>query len=487
MKSKAVIIGAGIAGLSSAIRLVQKGYEVSVYEQSGHPGGKLNQIEWNGYRWDTGPSLFTLPELVEELFLMCGEEIKTSVRYVRLENITRYFYEDGTILNAYGDPRRFIKEIESVTGEPGVHVQKYLDRCRSMYNLTRDVFIFKPFNRLGTLLSGKFLKAMLQAWKLDPLTTMHQANRKRFDSPHLIQLFDRYATYNGSNPYKAPGTLNVISHLEHNLGAYFPNKGMFSIALELSRLAERQGVKFHFNQRVEEVLVKNRKTTGILVDGRFTPADVVVSDVDIFYLYRDLLKSVTFPEKYFKRDQSTSALIFYWAVDRQFPGLDLHNILFSGNYEEEFRHLFDLKTVYQDPTVYIFISSKMVQGDAPGNGENWFVMINVPENRGQDWDQMIDASREHIIRKIERMLGADITPHIRKEFIEDPRSIEKRTYSYRGSLYGASSNSKNAAFSRHPNFLRKLKGLYFVGGSVHPGGGIPLCLASAKIADQYIK
>jgi len=174
-------------------------------------------------------------------------------------------------------------------------------------------------------------------------------------------------------------------------------------------------------------------------------------------------------------------------MDCKFPGLDLHNILFSGNYEEEFRFLFDVKEVYHDPTVYLFISSKKVQSDAPGNGENWFAMINVPENIGQDWDRFIEISREHIISKINRMLGVDVMPHILKEFIADPRSIEKNTLSYRGSLYGNNSNSKRAAFSRHPNFLRKLKGLYFVGGSVHPGGGIPLCLASAKIVNQYIK
>jgi len=487
MKLSAIVIGAGIAGIASSIRLALKGYRVNVFEKADHPGGKLDQIVWRDYRWDTGPSLFTLPELVEELYLLAGEEMKSSIRYEKLENITRYFYEDGTVLNAYGEPSRFIKEVEELTGESPQHLQDHLQRSKIKYDLTKDVFIFNTFNRIKTFISPDFLKAMLQAGKLDPMLTMHNANAKNFESEHLVQLFDRYATYNGSNPYSAPATLNMISHLEHNLGAYFPEKGMYSIAVELYELALRLGVRFYFKKPVEEVLVKHRHVKGIVADGEFFPSDIVVSDIDIYYLYRDMLKTVAFPKKHFKQERSSSALIFYWALNRTFPELDLHNILFSADYKEEFSFLFDKKEIFHDPTVYLFISSKRVVQDAPDNGENWFTMINVPENIGQDWDKYVEIAREQIKSKINRMLGVDIGTHILKEFILDPRSIEANTLSYKGSLYGNSSNSRLAAFKRHPNFLRKLKGLYFVGGSVHPGGGIPLCLASAKIADRYIR
>ena len=486
MNLHAQIIGAGIGGLASAIRLAVKGYKVNVYEQSDHPGGKLNQIRWEDYRWDTGPSLFTLPDLVEELFMLCGEEMKISIRYDKLDVVTRYFYESGMVINAFGEPQKFISEASRVTGEPAKRIQKYLDRSREIYDLTRDVFIFNTFNRLKTFVSPEFIRALSRAWKLDPLVTMHDANTRRFESEQLIQLFDRYATYNGSNPFRAPGTLNMISHLEHNLGAYFPEKGMYSIGYELYELARRQGVHFHFNSPVDEVVIDRKRVKGIKVKGEFIESDLVISDMDIYYFYKDLLKRFPFPGKHFRKDRSTSALIFYWAIDRHFPDLDLHNVLFSGNYEEEFTYLFDKKEIYHDPTVYIFISSKKVNGDAPEMGENWFTMINVPENVGQDWDRYIEIARQKISEKINRMLGTDIHAHILKEFVADPRSIERDTFSYQGSLYGNNSNSRMAAFNRHPNFLRKLKGLYFVGGSVHPGGGIPLCLASAKIADRFI-
>ena len=179
-------------------------------------------------------------------------------------------------------------------------------------------------------------------------------------------------------------------------------------------------------------------------------------------------------------------MIFYWALDQSFQELELHNILFSSDYRKEFDSLFEDQQVPDDPTVYIFISSKMVPGDAPEGKENWFVMINVPPDTGQDWDRETERARGLILNRISKVLGISVEEHILHETIRDPRNIEKETFSYQGSLYGSSSNHTMAAFNRHPNHRHNMKGLYFVGGSVHPGGGIPLCLASAKIVEKQI-
>jgi diapolycopene oxygenase len=480
------VVGAGIAGLAVAIRLASRGFHVTVFERSDRPGGKIGTLSWEGYRWDTGPSLFTIPDLIEELFVLAGEEMKTSIRYQRLDTITRYFYEDGKILNAYGDPELFQEEVERVLQESPEAVAGHLERSRKIFELTGEVFVFNHFMRLGTFVSQKFINALMQARKLDSLNTMHEVNRKRFQSKHLVQLFDRYATYNGSDPYRAPGTLNVIAHLEHNLGAYFPEKGIYSIALGLHELADRLGVVFHFNETVEKVVLDRGVARGVVTHSGIYSSDIVVSDMDVFYLYRDLLEDVPFPVKQFKKERSSSALIFYWAVDREFPQLDLHNIFFSANYREEFRVLSHKREMFDDPTVYVYVSSRMVGTDAPEGKENWYVMVNAPENLGQDWNELVKNARQNILNKLYRMLGTRIEPLILKEFVADPASIEAATWSHRGSLYGNSSNSRTAAFSRHPNFLRRFRGLYFVGGSVHPGGGIPLCLASAKIVDHRI-
>jgi phytoene dehydrogenase-like protein len=200
-----------------------------------------------------------------------------------------------------------------------------------------------------------------------------------------------------------------------------------------------------------------------------------------------LLPQIELPKKTLGQERSSSAIIFYWGVKSTFPELDLHNIFFSNCYEEEFASIFDKKTMFDDPTIYINISSKLAKNDAPPGTENWFVMVNAPANIGQNWDDLIQVTKRNIIAKINKNLSITLENLIENEQILDPRTIESSTSSYQGSLYGTSSNSKFAAFLRHPNFKKNIKGLYFVGGSVHPGGGIPLCLLSAKIAVNHVE
>lgn len=206
--------------------------------------------------------------------------------------------------------------------------------------------------------------------------------------------------------------------------------------------------------------------------------------MDVVPTYRKLLADQPAPERTLAQERSSSALIFYWGIRQQFCELDLHNILFSQDYAHEFRQIFDQHQVPEDPTVYINITSKLEPMDAPQGCENWFVMINVPGDTGQDWDMLIPKARKTILARISSALNTDIEPLIEVEDLLEPRTIASRTGSHQGSLYGASSNATMAAFLRHPNFSRKLDNLYFCGGSVHPGGGIPLCLLSAKIVDQ---
>jgi phytoene dehydrogenase-like protein len=203
--------------------------------------------------------------------------------------------------------------------------------------------------------------------------------------------------------------------------------------------------------------------------------------MDVTHTYRKLLPQLPHPDKLLNQPKSSSGVIFYWGVKKAFPELGLHNILFSDDYREEFRVMFEDKKIFNDPTVYINISSKHKPDDAPEGCENWFVLINAPANEGQDWDKLIQDLRQQVIQKVSRILSCDLASLIETEAILDPRSIELKTSSAQGALYGNSSNNKYAAFLRHANFSKTIKELYFVGGSVHPGGGIPLALSSAKI------
>lgn len=482
----AIVIGAGIGGIATALRLKKIGYDVTVLEANSYPGGKLHTKNINGYRFDLGPSLFTMPHLVDELFLLFNDDPSPYFQYSKKKVICNYFWEDGTTFSANAKSEIFIQEASQTFGENQVRLKDYIEGNAKKYDLTSSLFLEKSLHKASTYLSSDTIKAILQIGKLDVDTTLNTINEKTFQSQKLIQLFNRFATYNGSSPYQTPGIMSMIPHLEMHYGTFFPKGGMYQISKSLYELALRQGVSFKFNEKVKEIKVEHKKAIGVASDKRDYLADITVSNMDIFPTYNNLLKEQPHPKKVLEQERSSSALIFYWGISREFPELDLHNILFSEDYKAEFTSIFKDRTIYKDPTIYINITSKEEQGDAPVGHENWFVMINVPGNYGQDWDHLKKEARSSIITKINRTLGVDIESLITAEHILDPMGIERDTSSYRGALYGAASNSKFAAFLRHPNFSNDIKNLYFCGGSVHPGGGIPLCLLSAKIVGDLV-
>ncbi|GAB3897253.1 phytoene desaturase family protein [Larkinella knui] len=489
MSRTAAIVGAGIAGIAAAIRLAVKGYQVDVFEANAYPGGKLSGFTLNGFRFDAGPSLFTMPQLVEELFQLAGRNPNDYFRYSRLDETCRYFWDDGTHLTAWADRDSFAREVETQLGEPASHLLAHLDDSAAKYRITEKLFLHRSLHKLSTWFNRDALHGYLNLPKLEIFKTMNRANEERFQNPKLVQLFNRYATYNGSDPYQTPATMNIIPHLEYNIGAFFPKDGMIGITNSLVRLAEDLGVRFHFNTRVVELVTEGARVTGVRNEnpnGKTERFDLVISNMDVVSTFRRLLPTARQPERILRQPKSSSGLIFYWGIQREFPELGLHNIFFSSDYRAEFDHIFKQKTLSDDPTVYLNITSKHKPDDAPPGCENWFILINAPNNSGQDWEELIAKTRHNVIRKLSRNLGVDVAPLIACEAILDPIAIEARTSSSQGALYGNSSNNRFAAFLRHANFSHQFQNLYFVGGSVHPGGGIPLCLLSAKIATELI-
>lgn len=478
------IIGSGVAGLAAAIRLSAKGHNVSVFEKNAYPGGKLSEMTISNYRFDKGPSLLTLPELIDELTKLSGYPSKFN--YHRLKTLTHYFFEDGTRIIAKDSVSDFADELNRKLNEDKNQILNHFKKSKFYYNITADIFLNQSISSFKNFLNLKTLKGIINAPKLNLFNTMHDINR-RFKNPKTTQIFNRYATYNGSNPYKAPALLNIIPNLEFGLGAYLPNKGMHEITEHLYNIALHCGVNFKFNERVEKIELENKKAIGVLSGGKLHKCDVVLSDIDLHLVYSKLLPPQYKPKKLLKQEKSSSAFVFYWGIKKEFAELSLHNILFSENYEEEFNYLFTKNVPFNDPTIYINITSKHCKTDAPSGCENWFVMVNVPHNSSGKDITYEAALRKNVVSKINRMLGVNIETYIEVEHTLNPFDIETQTGSFGGSLYGNSSNNKFSAFLRHANYSSKLKGLFFVGGSVHPGGGIPLCLLSGKIASKIIQ
>ena len=283
------------------------------------------------------------------------------------------------------------------------------------------------------------------------------------------------------------GIMSIIQHLEHDLGVFMPKKGISNISYSLYNLAIDLGVKFYLNSEIEKILIKNKSATGVVVNKIDHKADVIVSNMDVSLTYEKLLVGYEKPFFIQNYQPSSSAVVFYWNMNKSFPNINVHNIIFSKSQEDEFDYIFNKKLIYNDPTVYICSTSKIVKEDAPAGCENWFILINSPFDNGQDWEKIKKDLRENIIKKINSTLKVDIENNIVGEKILTPVDIESETLSKFGSLYGSSSNSLKSAFVRHPNFSKNINNLYFCGGSVHPGGGIPLCLNSAKIVSDLIK
>ena len=488
----AIVVGAGVGGLAVAIRLAAAGRAVTVVEQGDGPGGKVREAWLGLYRFDLGPSLFTLPELVVELDALTRAASPQAAevpafRFRRMDRAAEYFWEDGTRFTAWADPDRRDAEIRRAFGVDPAAVNAQLELSRKTFELTRPVFLEQSLHEQATY-RGAAMRRLVRGMLKLPLTgTLHRRNAQRLAHPHLTQLFDRYATYNGSDPYRAPAMLLAIPHLEHGLGTFLPEGGMGAIARHLHALGAALGVEYRFNTAVERILHTSGQVTGVCcADGTELRASVVVSNADIHPTYRKLLPELPAPERILGAERSTSGLILYLGVRKHFPELHLHNLFFSRDYAGEFQRIASAGDPGEDPTVYVNVTSVEEPGDAPPGGMNLFVMVNVRAG-SLSTPEEVARVRKAAIARLSRGLGTDLEAHIEVEDVLTPNLIQSRTSSWQGALYGAASNTASAAFLRHRNRHTGLRGLYVVGGSVHPGGGIPLCLMGAGIVADLVE
>lgn len=489
--SRVIVIGAGVGGLAVAARLSVKGHSVTVIEQSDRVGGKLHTYRRDGYAFDTGPSLFTLPAVYRDLYLKTGKSLEDSVELQSVEPAFHYHFADGTSLLLPGvDPAKCANAIAELMGaEAGTQWREFMERASEMWRLTRQPFLQSPLQGLKSLLP---LAKPKDVATIAPFTTLRTLARKSFTDPRLVTLVDRYATYTGSDPRKAPAVLATVPYIEQLFGAWHIGGGLGTLAESLRTRCEERGVEIRLGTLITEITTSANRVTGVITDsGEMIQADIVVSNSDARLTYDDLLAGTKAKKPKVSGDPSLAGFVILLGLRGRTPGIAHHNVWFPANYDLEFDSIFGKNPQpVQDPAIYVCAPDdpRMRPND---DSEAWFILVNAPRHdphgkSGVNWDApaLRDSYADLILDKLAER-GTDIRERIEFVEVSTPADLERAAMAPGGSIYGTSSNGVNAAFNRPAN-QSPITGLYLVGGSSHPGGGLPLVGMGAEITAELI-
>ena len=472
------IIGGGVGGLACAIRLRAAGHRVTLLERNDVVGGKLALFERDGFSFDIGPSLVTLPHVLDDLFLLAGSSLDEQLDLVRLDPQFRYSWRDGSTLDVPDDHAETAVAFDRFAPAAGAQWIEFDARGRTIWDISERTFFAGPMSNPISLLQR--MESPRDLLDIDALRTLRRAARDTFDDDRLRQWVGRYATYSGSSPAHAPATLACIPHIESRFGCWYPMGGLRAIRDALERVALESGVEIRTSCEVRSVTSTPDRVTGVrLADGSYVDASIVVANADARHLYDDLLPDDAASAKVRRARPSTSGFVLCIGARGKTPDIEHHNVWFSGDSFQEFREI-DAGQLATDPTIYGCVSSTTDPSQAPDGDENWFLLVNTPPGIEVD----ADAYRDLVLERLAEH-GVDLRRRMRFCAIMTPADIEHNYRAPGGSIYGTSSNGKTAAFLRPANRGTK-QGLYLVGGSSHPGGGLPLVATSARIVADMI-
>lgn len=470
----ALVVGGGLGGLAAALRLRAAGARVTLVEKNAVCGGKAAEIRTAGYRWDTGPSLLTLPGVLEDLFAACGAPMGEYLSLERVTPVCRYFWRDGTVLD---EDAAFFSRPE---------VAAFLRYARGIWELSGEAYLTRPPSEFWRALAPRNWPKLVHLPKVATLATVASSTSRRFADPHLRQLFQRFATYNGSNPFQAPATFNVIPYVEAAFGAWHPRGGIARLPESLATLARRLDVDVRTGTRVVHA-----GADGVELEGgtRLQP-DAIVCNGDVIRAHADWIR---FPghareaARLARPQRSLSGMVLLLGLRHRHPQLAHHNIFFSDDYAREFNDLFNRRVPPADPTLYLSVTSRTAPEDAPPGGDNAFILVNAPsETRSIDWSKEGPDWSERILDLLESRGLPGLRGQIECRQLITPADFAARDLSSHGALYGWASHSPLTALLRPPLASPLDPRLFFVGGTTHPGGGIPLVLLSAKMATGQI-
>jgi phytoene desaturase len=484
-----IVIGAGIGGLAVAGRLARQGYQVTVLEKASHPGGRAARLEKDGFRFDTGPTLFLMPEVFAETYSALGENIEQHLELKRLNPTYRVHFHDDTTLDLSADLERMRSQLDGI--EPGSFESflRFMAQGYRNYKLSLQYFVGRNFNSLFDYFSLRNLPLL---FKLKALVKHADNTAGFFKDPRLQAAFSFQNMYLGLSPYEAPATFSLLQYTELGDGVWFPMGGMYRVIESLSAIVEGLGVRFRYNTPVERIEVVGKRATGvILADGKRLAADIIIANADLPYVYQNLLPDDGNARRLQNKKYTSSALMFYWGVkgDRS-PELLHHNVFLADHrYRQSFDEIFHDLTLPQEPSFYVCAPTRTDPSFAPTDGDSLMALVpvgHIDENNPQDWAELEERARRTVISRLEALGVHDLEKRITFEAKWGPPYYRDELNLVKGSAFGLSHNFTQVGYLRPHNRHPRYQNLYFAGASTHPGTGLPIVLLSARLAAERI-
>lgn len=481
-----IVIGAGIGGLATAVLLAKNGVKVTVCDKLEKPGGRTGWLEEDGFFFDTGPSWFLMPEVFEHYFESIGEDMHKLLHLIRLDPGYKVFFESGVgPVKIYGDQKMDASTFAKI--EPGADkaLAKYLVQAEKTYKAATESFLYTNFDNYFAFFRPKVLASVPQIG-FAALTSMDKYVSKFINSPELKQLLEYHMVFLGTSPYKAPSIFRLMGHMDYSQGVFYPKGGMYSIIQVLVKLANRYGVRIMTNSEVKEIIVEDGNAKGIqLTSGKKLKAETVISNAEVHHTETKLLKQKdrTYSDKYFKKiTPSPSAILMYLGVRGSLPQLIHHNLFFTSDWRKNFDEIIDKKVWPEPASMYVCKPSATDKNVAPKGHENVFVLVPVPAG-----DDIISSEElaKHADKYIEQIANYANIPDLKSRIVYKkffgPNDFSKVYNSWQGSMLGPAHTLFQSALWRSQNKSKKVKNLYYVGGSTQPGIGMPMCLISAEL------
>ncbi|HSL28616.1 MAG TPA: phytoene desaturase family protein [Anaerolineales bacterium] len=487
-KPTVLVIGAGIGGIATAARLAKIGYDVTVMEKNETPGGRCNQIVHDGHRFDTGPTLFLMPEVWEETFAALGERLSDHLDLRRIDPTYTVHFDDGLQLELTSDIGAMQIQLEKVEKTAFTGFLNYIAEGSKHYKMSLERFVGRNFYSLFQYFSLRNLPLLFQLKALKK----HYANTGRFfKDERLKAAFTFQNMYLGLSPFDAPATYSLLQYTELAEGVWYPMGGMYAAIQALVRIAENLGVTFIYNAAVKRLKVDGSKVTGaVLEDGREFKADIFVGNADLPYIYKELLPKNKESERLENKLYTCSTIMFYWGVDKAYPQIAHHNVFLGGDYKASFDQIFENHTLPGVPSFYVHAPTRTDAAAAPAGQDTLYVLVPVGHldaRSEQDWNALIERARETVLTRLGTEMGAeDLKDHIKFEIVYHPMIWKERFNLEKGAAFGLSHNFWQVGYLRPQNRHKKYKNLYFTGASTHPGTGLPIVLLSARLTTERI-